>query len=104
VYRETKTWPQDERFGLIAQVRRAAFSIPANIAEGASRRGRKDFARYLNIALGSHGELELALCFARDLGYLSDQVYQEMTALQDSAGRLLWRLYAAMRKGDSDGA
>ena len=73
VYRETKTWPQDERFGLIAQVRRAAFSIPANIAEGASRRGRKDFARYLNIALGSQG-------------------------------RLLWRPYAAMRKGDSDGA
>ncbi len=68
VYDVTQSWPTEERFGLTSQTRRAAFSVPANICEGASKRGRHEFGRYLDISLGSLAELTYALKFARALG------------------------------------
>jgi four helix bundle protein len=71
LYRLTAEFPAIERFGLVAQIRRAAVSIGANLAEG-SARSRKEFARYIGIALGSANELEYLLQVASDLGFLAD--------------------------------
>lgn len=70
VYRATKDFPREEQFGLTAQVRRSAESIAANIAEGCGRDGDAEFARFLQIALGSASETEYHLLLAKDLGLL----------------------------------
>ena len=70
VYKLTRSFPQEEIYGLTAQMRRAAVSIPSNLAEGAARTGRKEFAQFLNIASGSLSELETQSLIAVDLGYL----------------------------------
>jgi four helix bundle protein len=72
VYRSTAVFPRSEQFGLVAQLRRAAVSIPANIAESCGRRTRRDEAQFLHVALGSASELEAELLLARDLEYLAD--------------------------------
>jgi four helix bundle protein len=96
VYRATKAFPADERFGLTSQLRRAALSIPTNIAEGAAKRGSKDFGRFLNIALGSLSELTYLLRFARDLELLTHSDWERLEAQRDAAGKLTWGLYRAM--------
>ena len=69
IYALTREFPREEIYGLTAQIRRSATSIPSNIAEGAARQGEKEFARFLYIALGSCAELETQLLIARNLGY-----------------------------------
>jgi four helix bundle protein len=69
VYRITNSFPKEEVFGLTSQIRRAAVSIPSNIAEGRSRRTRKDFGQFLAIAYGSAAELETQLLIAKSLNY-----------------------------------
>ena len=71
VYKATRRFPKDELYGLTQQMRRSAVSIPANIAEGCGRGGDADFARFLQIAMGSAAELEYHLLLSRDLEYLS---------------------------------
>ena len=71
IYRLTQRFPKEEVFGLTSQLRRAAVSIPSNIAEGAARSGSREFAQFLNIARGSLSELETQLLIAGDLGYIS---------------------------------
>jgi four helix bundle protein len=71
IYRLSMLFPDNERFGLTAQLRRAAVSIPSNIAEGAGRRTSSDFGRFLDIALGSTNEVEYQLVLARDLHLIS---------------------------------
>ncbi len=70
VYRETESFPRAERYRLADQMRRAAVSIPSNIAEGSSRRSNKEFARFLRIALGSAYELDTQLDLSAELGYM----------------------------------
>ena len=70
VYRLTGRFPNDEKFGLVSQMRRAAVSVPANIAEGFKKRGSKDKANFYNIAQGSLEELRYYYILSRDLGYL----------------------------------
>jgi four helix bundle protein len=70
IYRLTQHFPKQEMFGLTSQMRRAAVSIPSNIAEGAARSGQREFMQYLNIARGSLSELETQLLIAADLGYI----------------------------------
>jgi four helix bundle protein len=72
VYRATRSFPVDERYGLTTQMRRCAASIPANIAEGCGRDSPKELRRFLAIASGSAHELEYHLILAHDLGYVSD--------------------------------
>src|SRR3970282_777337 len=74
VYRHTKSFPADERYGLVAQVRRASVSIASNIAEGAGREGERELARYLSMAAGSASEAEDQLLLAHDLGDLGGEV------------------------------
>lgn len=73
VYTVTASFPQHELYGLSAQMRRAAVSIPSNIAEGAARRSNKEYAHFISIALGSLAELETQLIIAQRLGYCADQ-------------------------------
>jgi four helix bundle protein len=70
VYQLTKALPADEKYGLISQLRRAAVSVPTNIAEGSKREGSQEFARFLNIAEGSLVESEYLIMRSRDLNYL----------------------------------
>ncbi len=73
VYRETRQWPLEERFGLISQIRRATSSIPLNIAEGAGNDSNKEFCRYLEIALRSSYEVMTAIDIARGIEFLPDE-------------------------------
>ena len=90
IYRLTKTFPNDERYGLISQMRRAAVSVPANIAEGFKRRGWGDKARFYNIAEASLEEVKYYLILAKDLGYAADTVSLTQTA--ESVSQMLFRL------------
>ena len=96
VYRITDQWPLCERYGLTAQIRRAALSAPTNIAEGASKRGPREFRRYLDIARGSLSELSYLLRFSKDRGILNDETYLTINGLRDRAGKVTWGLYASL--------
>lgn len=76
VYRITDNFPREERYSLTDQIRRAAISIPSNIAEGAARQTKKEFANYLHMAQGSLSELDTQLELARRLGYLDDETWR----------------------------
>ncbi|MGA0545470.1 four helix bundle protein [Brevundimonas sp. VNH65] len=76
LYRVTAGWPKHEQYGLISQVRRAAVSVPANVAEGAGRRTPGEFAHFVGIARGSLAELETLLIVARRLDYLDEPTYR----------------------------
>lgn len=89
VYRATAAFPSHETFGLTSQVRRASVSIPANIAEGTGRGGDREFVRFLRIAMGSATELEYHLLLARDLNYLSDDVYNELDTSANEVKKML---------------
>ena len=84
-YRVTATFPSAERFGLISQLRRAAASIPTNIAEGSKRESNQEYARFLNIAEGSLAETEYLVMLSRDLGFLArdnaDGLIKEITEI-----------------------
>lgn len=95
-YRLTSAFPANERFGLTAQARRAAFSVAANIAEGCAKRGKPEFRRYLDIVLGSMSELTYAMMLARDLRYLSVEDWQAFEVVRAEAGRTIWGLYVAV--------
>jgi four helix bundle protein len=89
VYAATKTFPADERFGLTSQIRRAAVSIPSNIAEGPCRKGSATYAHHVNIAVGSHAEVETRIEIALRLGYLRPAVRDSLMATCDSTGPLM---------------
>lgn len=73
LYRATRAFPSEERYGLVGQLRRAALSIEANIAEGAGRRSQADFRRFLDIASGSASEVHCHLLIVRDLEFLPEE-------------------------------
>ena len=72
IYTITATFPSDEKFGLVSQLRRASVSVASNIAEGTSRKSTKDFSRFLTVALGSCYEIETQLIISNDLGFISN--------------------------------
>jgi four helix bundle protein len=73
IYRLTKSFPDDEKFGLVSQIRRATVSVPSNIAEGSSRNSDKDFVRFLEYSLGSCREIETQILIAKDLEYANSE-------------------------------
>jgi four helix bundle protein len=79
VYRATEKFPREELYGLTSQLRRACISIPANIAEGCGKDSDSDFARFLQIARGSASEVEYHLLLARDLGFLEEDEYKQLS-------------------------
>ena len=86
VYSATDDLPQNEKFGIVNQMRRCAVSIPSNIAEGASRQSNKDFYRFLEIAMGSCYELETQLLISNDLSFLPSG---ELNKLQQELNRII---------------
>jgi four helix bundle protein len=89
IYAATQSFPPDERFGLTAELRRAAVSIPSNVAEGACRRTTPAFVNHVSIALGSHAEIETCIEVALRLRYVSVRVRDDLMVTADSTGRLL---------------
>ncbi len=89
VYRETERFPKEERYGLSSQIRRAAVSIPANIAEGAGRNSQKEFAYFLSNSQGSASELETELIIAHKLGYLDEATFSRLVSELERIGRLI---------------
>ena len=78
LYRVTANWPKEEQYGLVSQVRRAAVSVPANIAEGAGRRTSGEFVHFIGIARGSLAALETLLIIARRLDYIDESVHRAL--------------------------
>ena len=78
IYKATEAFPREEKFGLTSQVRRAAVSVPANIAEGAARSSHKEFAHFVSNAQGSASDVETELLIAHRLGYISKESFMEL--------------------------
>jgi four helix bundle protein len=89
VYRTTKALPKEEQYGLTIQMRRAAVSIPSNIAEGQGRGTDKEWSRFLNIAYGSLRELETQLMIAKRLDYITQSTLDNLLTLAGEVGRLI---------------
>jgi four helix bundle protein len=99
VYKESRAYPKEEMYGLTNQTRRAASSVPTNIAEGCGRGTDPDFARFLQIAMGSASELDYHLLLARDLGMLRTEAYDGLLPMLLEAKRML---AALIRKVNPD--
>jgi len=99
VYRLTAKFLSDERFGLISQLRRAAASVPTNIAEGSKRQSSSEYARFLNIAEGSLAETEYLLMLARDLGFLNPQQFDPPLNEISNIARMLNALRLKVGRG-----
>ena len=98
--KRTRAFPAEERFGLTAQLRRSAASVPANLAEGCGRSGEKELARFMAIAAGSASEAEYQLLLAHDLGYLELDDYRAASSLVEEIKRML---SGFLRKLTADG-
>lgn len=98
IYRETRGIPEREKFGLVAQMRRSAISVPANLAEGSGRRSTRDFMRFARIALGSLRELEYYIQVCRDLGYWSNEQTRHATSLHRNAAQSLCGLIRSLEQ------
>ena len=92
LYKLTAAFPPDERFGLISQLRRAAASVPTNIAEGSKRQSRAEYARFLNVAEASLAETEYLLILSKDLGFLTPQAFAETVDEIAAIARMLHAL------------
>jgi four helix bundle protein len=103
VYRLTKTFPSDERFGLTAQVRRAAVSVPSNIGEGARRKRRRAFLHHLDIAIGSQAEVEVQMEIARRLQFISADDYISLQPRIEEIGKMLNGLIMSLQEDDRSG-
>ena len=97
LYRATATFPKEELYGLTSQIRRACSSIPANIAECCGRGSDADFARFLQVAMGSASETEYELLLSRDLGYLPPAEYAALQECTQEVKRMLSSLLKTLR-------
>ena len=101
VHRLTTELPRHELFGLSSQLRRAAVSIPSNVAEGAARRTTREFLSFLHIARGSFAELETQLHLAVSIGYLTDAALAPVLGRLDEVGRLLNAVIVGLRRREA---
>ena len=98
LYKITKDFPGDERFGLISQIRRASSSICANLIEGSHRNNRKEYRQFVGIARGSVGELKYHLLLSKDLNYISDEFYTKVLNQINSISKMLYNLIKSLEK------
>jgi len=96
IYCVTESFPRQEMYGLTAQIRRAAVSVPSNIAEGQGRLSRNEFRQFLGQARGSLLEVETQLVIASELGYITEEAVQPLMSCSDEVSRLLHGLIASM--------
>jgi len=98
IYKTTRNFPREELYGLTSQLRRAAVSIPSNVAEGYCRRKTKPYANHVGIALGSHAELETCIEIASRLGFVADEIRSKLETHLASIGRLLFALHESLEE------
>ena len=98
IYKITESFPNSELFGLTNQIRRAAVSIPSNIAEGAARTSQKEFNQFLSVALGSSAEVETQLLIALNLQFISTDRYKELTVKIDDIRKMLIGLKKSLNR------
>ena len=96
VYIKTKGFPEEERYGITSQLRRAAISVPLNIVEGCARQSKKELKNFANIALGSLAETEYLLDFSRSLNYLTESDHDALQSLRQEVGNLLWKFFQSI--------
>jgi len=102
IYNATRTFPNEELYGLTSQLRRAAVSVPANIAEGSNREHKKEYLNFLYIAQGSISEIEYLLHLSKRIGYLKEKEYQEIENLRIQAAKTLFGLIKSVLTSDPD--
>jgi len=100
VYRLTVTFPNEERYGLASQMRRAALSVPINLVEGAARSGARDFAHFVDIALGSCEEVRYEAHVASELGYMKPADCRQLDSAYEDVSKMLNRLRCTIRDSD----
>ena len=98
IYKHTEIFPKSEIYGLIGQMRRAAVSIPSNIAEGAARQTKKEFINYLHMAQGSLSELDTQLVIASRLEYLSLDIYKGIEDRIETISKMLTGLIKSLKR------
>lgn len=98
IYAVTKSFPREETYSLVDQMRRAAISVGMNLMEGAMRLGTKEYRQFVGIARGSAGEVCYQLLLARDLKYISDEAYRELRTDYDRVIQMLTRLSETLQK------
>ena len=97
IYKATESFPKSETYGLISQMRRAAVSIPSNLAEGAARKGKKEFNQYLNIAQGSISELDTQIELASMLNYVDKKLYNDLMNELNRISKMLFGLSRSLK-------
>ena len=97
IYKTTMSFPKDERFGLVSQIRRASASIAANLAEGCGRRSDGEMGRFVQIAMGSGAELSYHLLLSRDLEFMTREQYTELNASLERVMKMLSALSGKLR-------
>jgi len=104
IYKTTESFPDSERFGLISQLRRAAVSLPSNLAEGSGRNGRKELLNFLHIARGSLFEIGTQLEISHRLGFVSQEDYDKLEEKRATIQRMMNALIASLRKKGEENA
>lgn len=97
IYLILKSFPEDEKYGIVSQIKRASVSIPANIAEGTGRNTDKDFSRFLDIATGSSFELETLIILSSDLEFLKENDYNRIIADLEEIQKMIYSLKARIQ-------
>lgn len=98
VYKISKMFPKEENFRITSQLIRASYSVPSNIAEGMGRYTRKEFINFLTIARGSVEESKYLILLVKDLGYISEVIYSELTLKYDSLGKMINSLINSLKR------
>lgn len=98
IYEATRTFPKEEVYALTSQIRRAAYSVPANIAEGSSRSSQKDYLHFLFIARGSMSEVAYFIHLSHRLGYFEEEPHSRLAKQADEASRVLTGLIRSVEK------
>lgn len=98
IYSATESYPKEELYGITSQLRRAAVSVPANIAEGASREHQKEYLHFLSVARGSAAEVEYLLHLSKRIGYLKDAEYERVESVRVEAAKTLHGLISSVKQ------
>jgi len=89
IYKTTKGFPAEEKFGLVSQLRRSASSVPTNIVEGFKRKSKRDYGHFLNLADASLEETKYHIILSKDLGYINVETFKEINSMSDEVGKML---------------
>jgi four helix bundle protein len=96
IFELTKAFPEEEKFGLISQMRRAAYSIPMNLMEGAHRLSSKEYRQFVGIAKGSAGEIKYQLLLVKDLKYIHEDMYSNLLSKYERVSQMLTKLVKSL--------